>query len=99
MNKKIFLSDLSVLPSSWGEKIVSIQIFQAILNKGYNLKVISDNWNNPRQGVTFTDKGEEIENKLGYLYDPYSHSKDFFENLVKFTFPGEITDFEVLEKT
>lgn len=99
MNKKIFLSDLSILPSSWGEKVISIQFFQAIFNKGYNIKVICDNWNNPGQGVTFTDMGEEIEDKSGYLYDPNSHPKDFFENLIKFTFSGEITVFEVLEKT
>ena len=90
MSKKTFLCDLSMLPSSWGDKSVSIQFFQAILNKGYDLKVICDNWNNPGQGITFdSDSGEEIVDKSGYLYDPNTHPKDFFENLVKFTFPGE----------
>ena len=64
MSKKTFLCDLSMLPSSWGDKSVSIQFFQAILNKGYDLKVICDNWNNPGQGITFdSDSGEEIVDK------------------------------------
>ena len=52
--------------------------------------VIADNWNNPGKGVTYDKDDKQFKvDQIGYLFDPQVHPIDFFDNLVKFTFPGE----------
>jgi len=98
---KLFLCDLSKISCSWGDKSVAIQFFSDIISRGYRLCVIADNWNNPGKGVVFNkDKKKYRVDKKGYLFDPDVHTIDFFENLIKFTFPGEYhyTAVKIIEK-
>ena len=87
MNNKIIVVDLRT-SGFFGPACKFVELLTDYQNKGYKINLIAKDWSVFRQkGVTFNkDKKQFEKGDFKLTWDPSTHPKDYFENLILPTF-------------